>query len=306
MERRRFCKIASLGLTSALFPNIWGNSYLGFTGDFPSTVWEAEGKADTMVQAIFNALGGLPKLIDKEVGQTTVLIKPNLCLPHQSASGTTTSPEMVNAFCKYFTDAGVKKIIFADHTLKAKIEYFQNTETVKATNDFPSAHWLLANEQRYFTPQKVDGKVLKETEILKILKRADLTVNLATAKHHSATQVSLCTKNLMGFIWDRISFHTKLDLHQAIGDLALLVRPTLNVIDATRVLLNGGPTGPGPVVQENRMFVSFDPVTVDAVILSRYDFGGRQLSSKEVAHLLAAYKNGIGEVDLNKIKVQKV
>jgi uncharacterized protein (DUF362 family) len=269
-------------------------------------VWEAEGNADEMVQAVFKSLGGIPKLINRKVDQATVLIKPNLCLPHRSASGTTTSPGTVKAFCKYFSEAGVKKIILADHTLKGKIEYFQKTDVMQVTKDFLSAHWLLANEQRYFTPQKVDGKVLKETETLKILKRADLTINLATAKHHSATQVSLCTKNLMGFIWDRISFHTKLDLHQAIGDLALLIRPTLNVIDATRVLLNGGPTGPGPVVRENRMFVSLDPVTVDAVILSRYDFGGRQLSSKEVAHLLAAYKNGIGEVDLNKIKVQKV
>lgn len=269
-------------------------------------VWEAEGNADEMVQAIFKALGDIPKLINKPLNQATVLIKPNLCLPHQSSSGTTTSPEAVKAFCQYFSDAGVKKIILADHTLKGKSETFQKTEIMQATRDFPKTTWLLANEQRYFRPQKVDGKVLKETEVLKLLKRADLTINLAAAKHHSATQVSLCTKNLMGFIWDRISFHTKLDLHQAIGDLALLVRPTLNVVDATRILLNGGPTGPGPVVQENRMFVSFDPVTVDALILSRYDFGGRQLSSKEVAHILAAYKNGIGEVDLNKIKVQKV
>jgi uncharacterized protein (DUF362 family) len=306
MERRRFCKIAALGMSSAFFPNLWSHSGFAIAQDDAPTVWESKGNADDMVPALFKALGNIFELTNKKLDQTTVLIKPNLCLPHQPDTGTTTSPQLVKAFCQYLTDAGVKKIIIADHTLKAKTESFQKTEVMQATADFPGVRWILANEQRYFTPQKVEGKVLKKTELLKIVKRADLTINLATAKHHSATQVSLCTKNLMGLIWDRISFHTQLDLHQAIGDLALVVRPTLNVVDASRVLLNGGPTGPGPVVQENRMFVSLDPVTVDTVLLSRYDFGGRQLSASEVAHILAAYKNGIGEIDLNKINVQKV
>jgi uncharacterized protein (DUF362 family) len=306
MERRRFCKIAALGFSSAFIPKLWSKSGVVFGQDYTPTVWESEGNADEMVPALFKSLGDISQLSNKAVDRTTVLIKPNLCLPHQPDSGTTTSPQMVNAFCKFLSESGVKKIIIADHTLKAKVESFQRTELMQATADIPGVRWVLANEQRYFTPQKVEGKVLKETELLKIVKRADLTINLATAKHHSATQVSLCTKNLMGFIWDRISFHTKIDLHQAIGDLALLIKPTLNVVDATRVLLNGGPTGPGPVVQENRMFVSLDPVSVDAVLLSRYDFGGRQLSSNEVAHILAAYKNGIGEVNLNKIRVHKI
>jgi uncharacterized protein (DUF362 family) len=165
---------------------------------------------------------------------------------------------------------------------------------------------VLANERRYFEPLEVEGKVLKQTEVLKLLTKSDLVINFAAAKHHSATGVSLATKNLMGAIWDRATFHTDLDLDQAIGDLALAVKPHLNLIDAGRVLLNGGPTGPGPVVEENRLFASTDMVALDSVVASRYSFGAKTLKGSDIAHLVAAHKNGVGELDPEKIVVEKI
>jgi uncharacterized protein (DUF362 family) len=111
---------------------------------------------------------------------------------------------------------------------------------------------------------------------------------------------------IQGAIWNRNDFHTKMDLGQAIGDLALAVRPALTLIDASRVLLNGGPTGPGRVIAENRFFASLDMVAVDAVVTSRYGFGGRDVVPNEVAHLRAAFENGVGEIDIQKITVTKV
>jgi uncharacterized protein (DUF362 family) len=165
---------------------------------------------------------------------------------------------------------------------------------------------ILANEQRYYSPQQVAGKVLKETEVMKLAQKADLLINMPTAKHHSATHVSLAIKNLMGMVWDRAEFHTRLDLHQAIGDLSLAIRPHLNIVDASRVLLSGGPTGPGAIIEDNRLFAGSDILAVDAVVASRYDFGGKAISPGQIAHLNAAYKNGIGEINLNNIKVEKI
>jgi uncharacterized protein (DUF362 family) len=172
--------------------------------------------------------------------------------------------------------------------------------------DHAQAKLVFANEQRHFEPVEVAGKVLKETEILKLLTRTDLVINLATAKHHSATGVSLALKNLMGTIWDRSEFHTKLDLDQAIGDLALAVRPGINLIDARRVLLNGGPTGPGPVIEGDGLFASTDIVALDSIVASRYDFGGKTMKGRDVAHLVAAHKNGVGEIDPEKIDLRKI
>lgn len=306
MKRRQFCKFSGLGLLGTLLPLGERHTLARSQERQLPIVWEVEGNTSAMIPALFKAIGGLAALTDKEISKITVLIKPNLCLPHYPDTGTTTSPQLVAALCDYLTNSGIAKIILVDHTLQGDIKRFQNSQIVKVTQAYLKSRWIFPNEQRLYRPVAVKGKVLTETEILKLLQRADITINLATAKHHSATQVSLCVKNLMGLIWDRTSFHTKMNLHQAIGDLARVIRPTLNVVDTTRVLLNGGPTGPGMVVKDNRIFASQDPLSVDSIILSRYDFGGRQMSAREVPHLKATYESGIGEIDIDNIHLQKI
>ena len=299
MNRRSFLKIGTAALASNLSPL---RRALG-EGSKP-VVWEAEGAPADAMGALFSSLGGLEKLVEGDLSRATVLIKPNICLPHPERMGTTTSPLVVDALCGLLIANGAKRIVIADHTLKSS--RFGQIELHGVAGKYPEVKLLLANEQRLFQPVAVDGKVLKQTDILKMVRRADLFINLATAKHHSATGVSLAIKNLMGAIWDRTGFHTRLDLSQAIADLALAVRPSLSIIDASRVLLGGGPTGPGPVVRENRLFAGFDILALDAVVASRYPFGERPLSARQVGHLRAAYENGVGEIDIEKIRVEKI
>jgi uncharacterized protein (DUF362 family) len=300
MDRREFLKTSAAVAASSMLPF---NALLG--EEAGPVVWEIEGEPGAAVEKVFSSLGGLEKLIPGEVEGCTVVLKPNLCLPHPPAAATTTSPELIDALCSYLVEHNVKRIIVTDHTLQ-KAESFENNAVLKVGDKYKQARVIVANEQRLYQPMEVKGKVLKQTEIMKTLSRADLLVNVATAKNHSATQVSLALKNLMGLIWDRAAFHTKLDLHQAIADLALAVRPGLNIVDASRVLLNGGPTGPGPVAMDGRIFASTDILALDSVVTGRYDFGGRTLSAKEVPHLRAAYANGVGEIDVDKIDLQKV
>ncbi|MBC8186305.1 DUF362 domain-containing protein [candidate division KSB1 bacterium] len=239
MNRRKFLKTSSAVLASSLLP--WN---LVFGNQSNPLVWEIEGESGLAVPKLFETLGGLNSVLKKEPIKSTVLLKPNLCLPHKESMGTTTSAELVGSFCEYLTTNKVRKVIIADHTLQ-KAERFKQHEIVKLSEKYQSVKVILANEQRLYQPVPVKGKVLKETEILKLIPKVDLIINLATAKHHTASHVTLAIKNLMGLVWDRSVFHTQMDLKQAIADLALAVRPQLNIIDTSRVLLNGGPTGPG-------------------------------------------------------------
>lgn len=300
MNRRVFIKMSVAAMATSVLP--W-DSVLG--EEAKSMVWEVEGITDEKIKELFASIGGVQKLFNKDLSQATVLIKPNLCLPHPAASATTASPQVVDGLCAFLIANGIKKVIIADHTLIAT-NGFQNIEMIKVAGKYPQVSMFFANEQRLFQPTQINGKVLKSTEILKILQRVDLLINLATAKHHSAAMVSLAIKNLMGLIWDRSEFHTRLDMSQAIADLPLAIRPGLNIVDASRVLLNGGPTGPGPILNDNRLFASFDILALDALVVSRYNFGGRSLTPREIPHLWAAYKNGIGEIDTRKIKVEKI
>jgi uncharacterized protein (DUF362 family) len=270
-----------------------------------SVVWEVEGDTRAAVKKIFEELGGVSTLLPKGAANSTVILKPNLCLPDNDNKATTTSSALVGEICRYLSEQGVLKIIVTDHTLQGA-NLFDTQPLVTEIQKYPAAKILLANDQRYYIPTEVKGKVLTSVEILKILPKADLLINLPTAKHHTATQVSLGIKNLMGLIWDRSAFHTELDLNQAIGDLALAIKPDITIIDASRVLLKGGPTGPGPISNDNRIFVSRDIVAVDSIVASRYSFGGKSLSAINIAHIKAAYENGIGEIDINKIELKKI
>ena len=299
MKRREFLRTGAAIAASSILP--WGNL---LAGEERPVVWEIEGDPAAAVEKLFSSIGGLKKLLPEAEG-ATVLLKPNLCLPHPPASATTTSPEVIDALCSYLAGQKVKRIVITDHTLQ-KAERFQDNEIVKVGEKYKQARVVIANEERHYEPVEVEGKVLKKTDVLKTLRRADLVINVATAKNHSATQVSLAIKNLMGVIWNRSEFHTKLDLSQAIGDLALAVRPGLNIVDASRVLLSGGPTGPGPVTSDGRIFASTDILALDSVVTARYAFGGKTLTAKEVPHLRAAYDNGIGEIDTGRINLKSV
>jgi uncharacterized protein (DUF362 family) len=268
-------------------------------------VWEAEGISDKKVSALLEALGGIDKLLTVEPARATIVIKPNICLPDGALKGTTTSYSSVELFCKWFISQGVKKIIITDHTLQ-KASDFTEIDLTQLPKNYPEIKLMLANEERMYEAVDVHGKVLKKVDKLKLISKADLFLNFATAKHHASTHVSLCLKNLMGTIWNRADFHTRMDIDQAIGDLALVIRPAINVIDANRVLLNGGPTGPGPLVKDNRLFACRDIVAVDSVVSSRYNFAEKSLLSTDIAHLKAAAGNGVGEISLDKIVVKKV
>ncbi len=300
MDRREFIRTGTAAVAASLLPlNLSSAEGAG------SIVWEITGAPKPALDALFTELGGIKALLEAEPAKVSVLIKPNLCLPHPGKMATTTSSATVDALCTLLGEWGVKKITIADHTLQ-NANRFAKTEMAKMAAEHTHVELVFANEQRYFEPVEVEGKVLKKTEVLKLLARTDLVINFATAKHHSATGVSLALKNLMGTIWNRSEFHTKLGLHQAIGDLALAVRPHLNLIDAGRVLLNGGPTGPGPVIKGERLFASTDIVALDSIVASRYAFGGRTLKGTDISHLVAAHKNHLGEIDPEKIEAKKL
>lgn len=304
MDRRKFIKVSSTALMVSQVP-FTGYINAATPPSHSATVYELDGVSKEKISALFTALGGLETWIKTDFARATVLIKPNICLPHTTERGTTTSPAIIETIIMVLLDLGIKNIIIADHTLQ-KTENFSNIELISVAEKYPEVKLMFTNQERMFQAVEVKGKALKQTDILKLLSRASLFINLATAKHHQATHVSLAIKNLMGVIWDRTTFHTSLEINQAIGDLALAVKPDLNIIDTSRVLLNNGPVGPGEVITENKIFASTDICAVDSVVVSRYNFGNRSITAKEVPHIRATWENGVGVIEMEKILVEKI
>jgi uncharacterized protein (DUF362 family) len=112
-------------------------------------------------------------------------------------------------------------------------------------------------------------------------------------------------KGLMGVIWDRGYFHSKVDINQAIADLSSAIKVNLIVLDASRALINGGPSGPGKVDYPGAIIAGTDPVAVDAIGVSMANWYGQKFSGLQVKHIAAAYEMGLGTLILDDVNVLK-
>jgi uncharacterized protein (DUF362 family) len=109
----------------------------------------------------------------------------------------------------------------------------------------------------------------------------------------------------MGLIWDRYSFHSKYNMSQALADLATVIKPQLTILDATRALVSGGPGGPGEVQKPNLIIAGIDPVAVDSYGVSVAPWYGQNFRGRQVEHLLVAHQRGLGQIDLDQLRILK-
>jgi uncharacterized protein (DUF362 family) len=149
------------------------------------------------------------------------------------------------------------------------------------------------------------GKALKKVEVMWDVLMANVIINLPIAKSHMATGVTLGLKNQMGLIWDRGYFHGEVDLDQAIADLATVIRPRLTILDASRVMTEGGPFGPGRLESPRKIIAGTDPVAVDAYGVTLAQWYGKTFSPRQVKHIVHAAELNLGEIDLARLNIHQ-
>ena len=122
-------------------------------------------------------------------------------------------------------------------------------------------------------------------------------INVPLVKHHSLARATMGMKNWIGaLVGRRPTLHQR--LAQCTAELGAALRPTLTVVDATRVLTGGGPTGGSlALVREVRQVaVATDPVAADAWAGSLLELGPRELPHLEIAARL-----GLGTTDWDSV-----
>ena len=109
----------------------------------------------------------------------------------------------------------------------------------------------------------------------------------------------------MGLVWDRGIMH-RTDISKSIVDICSILKPHLTIIDATRILADNGPAGPGTVKWEKTVIVSKDPVAADAYATSAFEWYGKKYAPKQVGHIRMAAERGLGRMDLEKMTIKQV
>lgn len=258
-------------------------------------------KLPEMLRAAIDAIGGIERFISRG---DVVVIKPNVAFERPAALGATTNPEVLSALIGIVREAGAREIRVADNPIESPESCFARSGIRAATQaagarlylpgpgEFqllgtPGATWI---ERWPFFWGPFDG--------------ANKVIGVSPIKDHNLCRASMTTKNWYGLLGGRRNqFHQ--DIHGIIADLALMLRPTFVVLDATRVLFRSGPTGGslGDVKAGHTIVASRDSLAADA-------YGWDQLLERKGEALPAYFEKAaarqLGEPDWRKLSLREV
>jgi uncharacterized protein (DUF362 family) len=230
-----------------------------------------------------------------------VVIKPNMAWDRNPDQGANTHPQVVKALVELCLEAGAQNVRVFDHTCNEERRCYVNSGIQEAMNTIKDSrlHFYHPDSRKFVPVDIKSGKAVKRLEIYKDALEADTYINVPVAKHHSLSTLTLGLKNSMGVLGGNRG-HMHHNLGQKLADLATVIRPKLTVIDATRILLRNGPQGgdTDDVRIMDTIIASTDPVACDAYATTLFG-----LQPDEIDSTVAAYKLGLGEMDLARIKI---
>ena len=236
-----------------------------------------------------------------------VTIKPNIGWSQVPEMGATVHPDIVAEVVRLCFEAGAREVKVFDNSVgtDSKCYEFSGIETSARR---AGARVSLCARHRFRTVLFDDPRVkrLKQWPIYEDALSADVFINIAVAKVHNLSLVTLCMKNLMGTQGgDRGKMHQ--EIHQNLADLNVVVRPTFNILDATRVMITNGPGGGRAeyVVRADTVVCGTSAVTVDAWGADPANLpwpkGHHDLAAVE--HIALGAAAGLGVADPGQIEV---
>ena len=258
------------------------------------------GEPEVMFDKAIESLGGIGTFVQK--GQT-VLVKPNIGWDVPPERAGNTNPKLVKRIVEQCYSAGAKQVYVFDNTCDKWDKCYTDSGIEKAVKD-ANGTIVPGNTENYYQEVQIGGaKKLTSTKVHELVLQSDVFINVPVLKSHSSAKLTIAMKNLMGIVWDRGYWHRN-DLNQCIADYCLYAKkPTLNVIDAYRVMMKNGPRGvsEADVSLMKSLIVSPDMVAADAAATKLFG-----LSPDDVPYIGIADSMGIGTMQLDKLKINRI
>jgi uncharacterized protein (DUF362 family) len=258
------------------------------------------GEPDVMFDKAIESLGGIGNFVKK--GQT-VLVKPNIGWDVSPERAGNTNPLLVKRVIQHCLQAGAKQVYVFDNTCDKWDRCYANSGIEQAVKD-AGGKLVPGNTENYYQEVQIpEGKKLKSTKVHELVLQSDVFINMPVLKSHSGARLTIGMKNHMGIVWDRGYWHRN-DLHQCIADYATYAKkPTLNIIDAYRVMMKNGPRGvsEADVSLMKSLIVSPDIVAADAAATKLFG-----IDPSEVAHIGIADSMGVGNMHLDQLNINRI
>jgi uncharacterized protein (DUF362 family) len=244
------------------------------------------------VRAALQELGGIERFVKNG---DRVLIKPNCAFDRPAHLGATSSPEVTGEVVRQCIAAGAQVRVI-DNPINNPEGCFVKSGLMEAVQSAGAEVWLPSAS--LFGQVRVGSLRIETWEgLVRPLEWADKLIGIPTVKSHNLCDVSLTMKNWYGLLGGaRNRLHQALD--EVIVDLAHFIRPTLVVLDGSRILFRNGPTGgsPSDVRPGHVIAAGTDQVALDS-------FGARLLgfAPADIEYIQLAARHGLGTANPDEL-----
>ncbi|MCE7891500.1 MAG: DUF362 domain-containing protein [Sorangiineae bacterium PRO1] len=248
--------------------------------------------AAELTRKAVEGLGGMKRFVSRG---DIVAIKPNIGWDRMPVHAANTNPVVVAELVRLTFDAGAARVVVTDASCNEATRCFQRSGIWRATHALGATVILPAAHR--FRELRMKGDVLDLWPVYTPLVNADKVINVPVAKHHNLSKYTGAMKNWYGLLGGRRNrLHQNIDV--SIADLATFMRPTLTVLDATRVLLRNGPQGGNidDAKDMHQVIASLDQVAVDA-------YGATLIGEKaaNVKYLAMGEARGLGTASWEQV-----
>jgi uncharacterized protein (DUF362 family) len=248
------------------------------------------------VDKAIELLGGIERFV--KPGET-VAIKPNVAFASPPMLGATARPELVAEVVRLCYSRGrAKQVYVADNPINDPSSCFMLSGIGKAAKQ-AGAEVILPKNHLFKNTTLAGGRLIKNWPIFfGPFEKIDKLIGIAPVKHHQRSGASMTMKNWYGLLGGRRNiFHQ--DINTIIAELAMMVSPTLVILDGTEVMMTNGPTG-GSISDLRRadtLIASTDCVAADSYGCSLLD-----LKVSDLPYLAKAERADAGTTDYESLK----
>jgi uncharacterized protein (DUF362 family) len=254
-------------------------------------------RTKTVGRAI-DLLGGLGRFVKK--GQT-VAIKPNVAFASPPMLGATANPGLVAEVVRLCYAAGARQVLVTDNPINDPASCFTLSGIAKAATA-AGAKVILPRDSLFRHTTLTGGKLIRNWPVyFGPFSKVDRLIGISPIKHHHRSGASMTMKNWYGLLGGRRNvFHQ--DINTIIAELAMMVKPTLVILDGTDVMMTNGPTGGSvsDLKRKNTLIASTDMVAADSFGCSLLD-----LRPSDLPYLAKARQAGAGTTDYESLKPKR-
>ena len=218
-------------------------------------------RSETLEVAL-KSIGGIQAFIKKG---DRILLKVNAAFASPPMLCATTHPDMVAAITRLCFKAGAASVTVTDNPINDPASCFRLTGIEQAARSAGAT--VLFPQKEFFKPFSLENaQLIRNWPVLyEPLSRIDKIIGTAPVKDHHRSGASMIMKNWYGLLGGRRNiFHQ--DIHTIIQELAMMIKPTLVVLDGNTTMMRNGPTGGSlsDLKETHTMIVSTDQVAADA------------------------------------------